>query len=285
MTTYLELDFYSRPILDEKEKKLWEVLICNCERTLEYSKFCSGSEANARWLAEALQEALVTFEQQNSAFMQPEKVRFFRRPMSTIISRACETLNLNAQPSRRTFALYAWLQERYQSFYPQQAGYQPLMPTPPAFEPASPQPLPQTLIGEGWSFVSLQQQAFADLNEWPITFQDQLPPTLHNLSSDAVIPGMVIYSRRSMPLAGWMNGFELGAITYVSRPRPRLILETGITDRWIIANLATPALQKEAETFNQQKQAADQIHFIAVQDNPNSEEFAGFWVLQELLLV
>ncbi|NES69560.1 MAG: DUF1092 family protein, partial [Okeania sp. SIO2D1] len=28
MGTIWELDFYSRPILDERQKKLWELLIC-----------------------------------------------------------------------------------------------------------------------------------------------------------------------------------------------------------------------------------------------------------------
>ena len=92
MTSHLELDFYSRPILDENEKKLWEVLICDGDRTVEYTEFCQGSEANARWLAAVLERALDQFRQQDSAFIVPDTVRFFRRPMSTIISRACETM-------------------------------------------------------------------------------------------------------------------------------------------------------------------------------------------------
>ena len=285
MTIQLELDFYSRPILDERDKKLWEVLVCDAHRNLEFSKFCQGSEANARWLSASLEEALAEFSRQDSSFSEPEKVRFFRRPMSTIITRACETLNLMAQPSRRTFAMYEWLQERYQSFYPAQPGYQPLMPAPPAFEPASPQPLPQTLVGDGWGFVSLQRQAFDDMSEWPITFQAQCPPALALLDDEAIVPGLVIYSKRALPLAGWMNGFELGSIAYSSEPKKQLILETGITERWILANVATSTLEKEAGEFERQKQAANQVHFIAVQDSPDAEEFAGFWVLQELLLV
>ena len=285
MATDLELDFYSRPILDEKEKKLWEVLICDSNRTLEYSKFCQGAEANARWLACVLEEALADFRQKDSAFTEPEKVRFFRRPMSTIINRACESVNLSAQPSRRTFAMYDWLEERYQSFYPIQPGYQPLMPAPAAFEPASPQPLPQTLVGESWRLVSLKKNAMDDMADWPITFQDRVPPALASLEPETIIPGLVIYSKRALPLAGWMNGFELGAIAYIAEPKTQLILETGITERWIIANLSDSSLRKEAELFERQKQAANHIHFVAIQEDPDSEAFAGFWILQELLLV
>lgn len=284
MTSHLELDFYSRPILDENEKKLWEVLICDGDRTVEYAEFCQGSEANARWLASSLERALEQFRQQDT-FVDPDTVRFFRRPMSTIISRACETINLNAQPSRRTFSMYDWLQERYQSFYPNQAGYQPLMPVPAAFAPAPPQPLPQNLMGDGWSLVSLQKKDLDDIADWSIIFQDQVPPALARLDPDTVIPGLLIYSERSVPLAGWMNGFELGAIAYATDPKPQLILETGISERWIVANVAEPKLKKEAQSFEQRKESAENIHFIAIQSSPTSEDFAGFWVLQELLLV
>jgi hypothetical protein len=284
MTPHLELDFYSRPILDENEKKLWELLICNADQTVQYAEFCKGSEANARWLASSLEKALDSFRQQDSTFVEPETIRFFRRPMSTIISRACETVGLNPQPSRRTFALNEWLQERHQSFYPQQAGYQPLMPVPAAFEPAPPQPLPQTLIGDGWSLVNLQKQDFDEIGNWSIIFQDQIPPALDRLAPETIIPGLVIYSKRALPLAAWMNGFELGSIAYLSTPKPQLILETGIAERWIVANVANTDLKREAQSFEQSKQTAENIHFIAIQESPDVEEFAGFWVLQELLL-
>ena len=192
---------------------------------------------------------------------------------------------LSAQPSRRTFALYDWLQERYQSFYPKQPGYQPLMPVPAAFEPAPPQPLPQNLMGDGWSLVRLQKKDLDEMADWSIVFEDQVPPALAKLDPEAVIPGLLIYSRRSIPLAGWMNGFELGAIAYVAQPKPQLILETGIAERWIVANVANADLKKEAEAFEKTKKSAENLHFIAIQDSPDAEAFAGFWVLQELRLV
>ena len=287
MAVNWELDFYSRPILDEKEKKLWEVLICDSQRRFEYSKFCHGSEANARWLSTALTDAM---DQWNRTYPEtpltegPEKVRYFRRPMGTIISRACESLNLKGLPSQRTFALYDWLQERYQSFYPTQPGYQPLMPAPPTFEPATPQPLPETLRGDGWQFVTLQKQDLANLGKWSITFKDQIPPALDRLADDTVIPGLVIYSRRATPLAGWMAGFELAAIAYSAAPKPQLLLETGISDRWIVLNLNQPQLIEEAEAFESAKLDSQQLHFLAVQASPDVEEFSGFWVLQSLVL-
>ena len=55
--TIWELDFYSRPILDENKKKLWEVLICESatdvaqspDSLFRYSQFCSSKTVNSIW--------------------------------------------------------------------------------------------------------------------------------------------------------------------------------------------------------------------------------------------
>jgi hypothetical protein len=38
----------------------------------------------------------------------------------------------------------------------------------------------------------------------------------------------------------------------------------------------------EAKGFESAKEKAQKVHFIAVQSDPTSEAFAGFWLLQEL---
>ncbi|HEY9825190.1 MAG TPA: Tab2/Atab2 family RNA-binding protein, partial [Stenomitos sp.] len=230
MTETWELDFYSRPILDEQDKKLWEVLVCNAERTFEFSRFCAGSEANARWLESALTDAM---EQWRSQFQlsetaTPDKIRFFRRPMNTIITRACESLNIPSQASRRAYALVQWLRERMDSVYPEHPGYKANITPPPAFEPTPAQPLPDALRGEGWAFVSLKFSDLAEMQDWDITFQERIPLSLLQLSADTVVPGLVIFSKRAIPLAGWMSGLEVWDINYETQPVPRLILETGL---------------------------------------------------------
>lgn len=284
MTDIWEIDFYSRPILDDQEKKLWELLVCNTERTFEFSRFCAGAEANARWLQDTLTEAIGLWRSQQNLdpTATPEKIRFFRRPMTAIISRACEGLGIPAQPSRRAYGMVQWLQERVKTVYPAHPGYQPLMAPPPKFEPALALPLPDALVGDGWSFVSLQFAAFADLQDWDVTFRDGIPLELLSLSPDTVVPGLVIYSRRAVPLAGWMSGLEVSSLQYEATPVPRLLLETGLSDRWIVAPLGKQALQKEAEAFEKAKQAAEQVHFLAVQTDATEERFAGFWLLQTL---
>jgi RNA-binding protein Tab2/Atab2 len=284
MVDIWEIDFYSRPILDEQGKKLWEVLICNAERTFEFARYCAGSEANARWLQEALGEAIALWQSQFklSDSAKPEKIRFFRRPMTAILTRACEGMGIPAQPSRRAYAIVQWLQARSQSVYPEHPGYQPLMAPPPKFEPAPPLPLPEALVGDGWSFVSLKFADLAEMNEWDITFRDGIPLELLNLSPDAIVPGLVIFSKRAAPLAGWMSGLEVAAIFYEAEPAPRLLLETGLNDRWIVAPLRKADLQKEATDFEQAKQDAQQVHFLAVQSGAKATSFEGFWLLQTL---
>ena len=127
MATIWELDFYSRPILDERQKKLWEVLICESplgptsptDSLFRYSQFTSNQEVNSIWLRGAIAEALAQSPQ------RPEKIRFFRSQMNNMITKACSELAIPASLSRRTYALNRWLQQRMEEVYPTYDGYQP----------------------------------------------------------------------------------------------------------------------------------------------------------------
>jgi RNA-binding protein Tab2/Atab2 len=284
MTEVWEIDFYSRPILDEQGKKLWEVLICNADRTFDFARYCAGSEANARWLQEALTEAIAIWQNQFNLgdTARPEKIRFFRRPMTAILTRACDGMGIPAQQSRRAYALVQWLKERSESVYPEHPGYQANMTPPPKFEPAPALPLPDALTGDGWAFVTLKFADLTEMQDWDITFRDGIPLELLNLDPETAVPGLVVFSKRAVPLAGWMSGLEVASLLYDATPMPRLLLETGLNDRWIVAPLGKANLQKEAADFEQTKAAAQQVHFLAIQSGPTDESFAGFWLLQTL---
>lgn len=273
MGTIWELDFYSRPIVDEQQKKLWEVLVCDSQRLFEYARFCPGGQVNSGWLRTTLQEALAIAPQ------KPEKIRFFRRQMNNMIVRAVQELGIPAQPSRRTFALYQWLKER-RKVYSADPGFRPLVAPSVLYEPSPLQPLPDALAGQQWAFVTLEASAFTDMQEWSIDFGEAFSLEMVGLAPETRIPGVVIYSPRARPLAGWMSGLEL-AFLKVEGPPAQLILETGASDRWILANLKA-AQQTEAQRFEATKQQAQEVHFLAVQSDPQAETFAGFWLLQEL---
>ncbi|MCU0569175.1 MAG: Tab2/Atab2 family RNA-binding protein [Oculatellaceae cyanobacterium Prado106] len=285
MTTIWELDFYSRPVLDDKQKKLWEVLICETpldvsrqdDTLFRYSQFCSNTEVNSIWLKSAIDQAI------SEAKQPPDRIRFFRRQMSNMITRSCEEAGVPAYPSRRTMALNQWIQERMTQVYPAMPNYQAGNNPSVALPGVPAQTLPDALMGDRWAFVTLEASAFADMPEWDIGFSEAFPPEMFGLKPDTPVPGLIIFSSRALPLAGWMSGLELAFLRFNPAPA-QLVLETGANDSWILANLPNSALQQEAKGFEAKKEQSNQIHFLAIQSDPNSESFAGFWLMQQLNL-
>lgn len=285
MTTIWELDFYSRPVLDENNKKLWEVLVCesplevntSVDSLFRYSEFCSGSEVNSVQLRNALDNAI------SQAPKPPDKIRFFRRQMTNMITKACKDADIPVYPSRRTLALDQWIQQRMRDVYPAMPNYQDSK-NPSVSLPANPpRPLPDALVGEKWTFVTLAAAALAEMPEWEIAFSEAFPLELAGLSPETPIPGLIIFSTRALPMAAWMSGLELGFLKFLNTP-PCLVLETGADDAWSLANLPKPALQTEASRFEAAKAKANGVHFLAIQSDPSAESFAGFWLLRELNL-
>ncbi|MBV9385767.1 MAG: Tab2/Atab2 family RNA-binding protein [Chroococcidiopsidaceae cyanobacterium CP_BM_ER_R8_30] len=284
MGSIWEIDFYSRPILDESQKKIWEVLVCespmdvrtSAESLFRYAQFCPNSQVNSVWLRTALEEAI------SKAPQPPTKIRFFRRQMNNMITKACADLGIPAQPSRRTLALYQWLQQRMVEVYPHQSGYQPTTNPSVQFEILTPQRLPDALTGQQWAFVSLETSAFEEMPDWGIDFGEAFPLQMIGLAPGTKIPGIIIFSPRALPIAGWMSGLELAFLKFESSPVARLLLESGVNERWILVNLKTAQTQAEAAGFEEAKQKAKGVHFLAVQSSPKAESFAGFWLLQEL---
>lgn len=286
MGSIWEIDFYSRPVVDENNKKLWEVLVCesplstNTDISLlfRYAKYCPSTEVNSGWLRTALAEAMTT------SGVTPVKFRFFRRQMNNMIVKACEDLGIPAQPSRRTLALYQWLQQRLQDVYPQMPGYQPTANPSVRLETPSPQRLPDALVGQKWTVVSLEAAALEEMPEWDISFGEAFPWQLAGITPATKIPGIAIFSSRALPLAGWMSSLELAFLQFDNTPPGRLLLATGASDSWIVANLTKSETLQEVQEFENAKQKANGVHFLAVQSDPNSQSFAGFWLLQEIPL-
>ncbi|EFA68416.1 hypothetical protein CEP10_16025 [Cylindrospermopsis raciborskii S07] len=284
-----ELDFYSRPILDANQKKVWEVLICESptdvltkvDSLFRYAQYCPSTQVNSVWLRQALQEAI------EKAGVAPIKIRFFRRQMNNMITKACQDMGIPALPSRKTLVLNQWIQQRMEEVYPQEPGYEQVTNSSVRLERPLPQRLPDALEGKQWTFVSLGASDITDMPEWEIAFGEAFPLELAGLSPEIPIPGILIFSPRALPIAGWMSGLELAYLRLDSNRNnqgDRLVLETGGTESWILANLRTPQLLAEAKGFEEAKQKADGVHFIGVQSDPQSQSFAGFWLLKEINL-
>jgi hypothetical protein len=285
--TIWELDFYSRPIFDENRKKRWEVLICESpmdvtqspDTLFRFSRFTDNQSVNSAWLKGAIQEAIA------QAPNPPQRIRFFRRQMNNMILKACEDAGIPAAPSRRTYALTQWLDERTKSVYPQEEGYdESAAKTSTVQYPAmNAIALPDAVRGDKadrWAIVSLPAGDFAELPDWEIAFGESFPLTMLNIDDQTPIPGLIIFSPRATPLAGWMSGLELGYLHLETKPVPRIWLETGASDSWILVDLKTPDTLKEGQEFEAALARAHGVHFLAIQSPQESEAFAGFWLLK-----
>ncbi len=286
--TIWELDFYSRPIFDENRKKRWEVLICESpgdvrrspDTLFRFSRFTDHGSVNSGWLKEAIEEAIA------QAPTSPQKIRFFRRQMNNMIIKACDDAGIPVAASRRTYALQQWLTERMTEVYPQEVGYDP-----DAAQAASVQypamnaiALPDAVRGDKadrWAIVSLSAADFQEMPDWDISFGEAFPLEMMGVTPDLVIPGLIVFSPRALPLAGWLSGLELGYLHLEMKPAPRIWLETGASDSWILADLKTPQTVKEGEDFEAAKERAKGVHFLAIQDPKATEAFAGFWLLSK----
>ncbi|MBD2205947.1 Tab2/Atab2 family RNA-binding protein [Calothrix sp. FACHB-1219] len=286
MGSIWELDFYSRPILDENQKKVWEVLVCESpldvraktDAMFRYAKYCPSTQVNSVWLRTALQEAI------DQAQEAPIKIRFFRRQMNNMITKACQDVGIPAQASRHTLLLNQWLQQRMEEVYPNEPGYQPGTNPSVRLESPLPQRLPDALEGNKWVFVSLQAGDLMEMPDWEIGFGEAFPLELAKVSPETRIPGVLIFSPRALPIAGWMSGLDLAYLRFDTSVGSRLVLETGVTESWILANIKNPQTLVEAKGFETAKKEANGVHFIGVQSNPQAESFAGFWLLQEVNL-
>ena len=280
-----ELDFYSRPIFEENGKKRWEVAICetplsaraDAAQGFRFAKYCPSTSVNSIWLKEALEEAI------EKSGTKPTLIRFFRRQMNNMILKASNDAGLVAKSSRRTATLSAWLEQRYAEVYPQAEGYKASENPSVQYMPDPAMPLPDALEGERWAFVSLQASDFAEMDEWEIGFGESF--SLKGLlNPDQPVPGMLIFSKRANPLAAWMSGLELAFLKFDGGPPTSMVLETGVSDRWLLAAINNKSTIEEAKAFETAKVAANNVHFIGIQTSPEEEKFAGFWLLKELQL-
>jgi hypothetical protein len=277
-----EIDFYSRPLVDEQQKKVWELLVCESPTQIQqspdtlfrYAQYCPGDQVNSLWLGEALQAAI------SAANQSPQRIRFFRRQMNNMITKACKDIGIPSAPSRRTIALQQWLKERMQDVYPAQSNYQAVNNPSVQMLSDPPQPLPDALTGEKWAFVNLAASQFVDMAEWNIGFAEAFPLEMVGITPADQIPGLLIFSSRAVPLSAWMSGLEIAAVRYQPAPQASLLLETGASDSWVLARLNSTT-QEEAARFEDNKHKAKGVHFVAIQSNPEAEEFAGFWLLQD----
>ncbi|KAL9226455.1 hypothetical protein vseg_002266 [Gypsophila vaccaria] len=276
-----ELDFCSRPILDIRGKKIWELVVCDSSLSLQYTKYFPNNVINSV----TLKTALVSICDELGLPL-PQKIRFFRSQLQTIITKACKELNIKPIPSKRCLSLLLWLEERYKTIYQRHPGFQkgskPLM----VLDNPFPMDLPENLFGERWAFVQLTysavQEEILSLDKSAFGATLDLDLLGYEIDEKALIPGIAVASSRAKPLAAWMNGLEVCSIE-ADTARASLALSVGISTRYTYATYTkTPEMTAEAEAWEAAKKASGGLHFLAIQADLDSDDCVGFWLLLDL---
>ena len=278
-----EIDFYSRPLIDENGKKRWELLITNTnsfkdKNTFKWEKICPASTVNSIWLKDALEEAIN--EAKRQGWDRPSVIRCWRSSMKTMIKRAADQIGIELISSRRTYSLLEWLIDRESNLYPQQKGYTGINLAP-LSNPITNQaiPLPEEVRGDSWSFASLSLNTLKEADEWEIEFSN-LIPIKDSLNENISIPGIRLFSsKRSLALSAWLGGLEPAKLLIEGT---QIILEAGQADRWLVTDVEEEAKNAIKNNFLNTKRDADGLQFISVQKSSEQNSLDGFWMLKDV---
>lgn len=276
-----ELDCYSRPVLGEDGKKLWELLITDSISGFRYLKTIPSNLVNSRNLRKAVEEVI------ELSPVRPKTIRFFRNQMFNMISIALESLDVDVKPSRRTHNLFMWLDEREKNIYPSMPGFnaQLRQQTILEYDVSQPDRLPDTIKSESYAFTALPVEVFFEgqvnkenIKRGVLCPLRELPPSASK-EETRYVHGITLFSKRADAVAAWMNGLDIAYLKSDLVAR-ELLLHTDINTQYIIAPLMD-AQKKEARIFEKGKKAANGYHFVSVQFSPTSDDVEGFWLLRE----
>ena len=278
-----EIDFYSRPIIDENGKKRWELLITSTnnfkdKKTFKWEKICPASTVNSIWLKDALEEAINDAKEQG--WESPSIMRCWRSSMKTMIKRAADQVGIELISSRRTYSLLEWLIDRERNLYPQLKGYTGVNLAPPSNQITNQAiPLPEEVRGDSWSFASLSLNALREADEWEIEFSN-LIPIKDSIDENISIPGIRLFSsKRSLALAAWLGGLEPAKLLIEGT---QIILEAGQSDRWLVTDVEEDSKYAIKNNFLNTRRDADGLQFISVQKNSDQNSLDGFWMLRDV---
>ncbi|OUL24264.1 hypothetical protein BV372_28960 [Nostoc sp. T09] len=257
-----QADFYRSPQQNPTGQNIWELLICDATRNLEYVASCPQSEANSSWLTDQIQLA--------AGEHLPDAIQVFRPQSLSLIEAAGRNLGISVEPTRRTLALKQWLEEKQYST---------------ALDKPAPVPLPENLWGEQWRFATLSagdvETAFSERPIPILHLPESLKPLNLGLASTAPIPGVVIYGgRQSMRLSRWLHEARPVQLNYIAGAPDGLILEAGLVDRWIVATFEDAEVAAAAKVYQQRQQLSRGLHFLLVQPDDSGMTYSGFWLLQ-----
>mmetsp|Transcript_16159 Transcript_16159/g.34142 ORF Transcript_16159/g.34142 Transcript_16159/m.34142 type:complete len:384 (+) Transcript_16159:23-1174(+) len=275
-----ELDCYSRPVLVDGKKKLWEILMTDSSGNMRIRRALPSNKVNSREVRRVVEEII------DESDVKPGTIRFFRGAMFNMINIALSEIDVIAKPSRCTFALAQWIEERNRDIYPNMKGYQPTMSGIGGIggtflDIRTAVKLPDALRGEKYAFVGLPLAEFipgGSINRDNIGV-GRLCLVDKSLPADSYVQGVVILTSRAKALASWLAGTEVAGVKADLRKR-ELVMETDIDNQYLMAKLDDDQ-RREAANYEEGKDALNGLHFISVQTDENNDP-AGFWLLREI---
>jgi hypothetical protein len=265
-----QVDFYQIPDRDRPEQTLWELLVCDRQKGFIYDARCPRSQLNSDWLVEQLKQV---------ADKSPDAIQVFRPQVLSLLTLAGEKLGIPVEATRHTNTLKQELQQRSDRY-----GLANSLLN---IEKLPPQGLPENLWGEEWRFASIAAGDIVDMfGDRPIPVLDMpefLLPINLGIASTIPIPGVIIYGgRRSMQLARWLQKEKPAALNYIPTEVGKsggLVLESGLSDRWIVATFEETEVAKSAQTYQQRKIESKGLHFLLIQPDDSGMTYSGFWLL------
>ena len=279
-----QIDFCSRPLLDDRKKKVWELNVCDSQGGIRFQRYFANNQVNSGELRRALEDLCAS-----EGLVFPARALFFRMQMQTIISRALGDLGMQAVPSRRCVELMEWLDERGREVYPADPRYSP--GTGPALLEIDPlaQELPDAMMGEEWEFVELpltevegevarvlRGECFGQV------FEDMGRATGTAAPAPSTpIPGIVVISARASAIAARLSALEVDELScntrlgcLVLRHSANLAYRHGYFEREGLS-------LEEARAWQAAREGVSGLHFLALMsDNDDEEECAGFWLMR-----
>jgi len=285
-----EIDCYSRPVVTEGGKKLWEVLITDSTGSFRFCKTLPSNKVNSKELRQTVEDLM----EDPNIDTKPSTIRFFRGAMFNMINIALSELDVTGRPSRCTNSIAQWLEERHKDVYPNMEGYRATMGVSGSFASGGPSflnvrtpvKMPDALRGEKYAFVALPLAemlpggsitsdnigvgSMCTISE---SLAGDLPP------ADCFVQGIVILTQRPDALSQWLAGTELASMSCDLRKR-NLIMETDIDTRFLMAKL-NDEQREEGVAFEEGKDALNGLHFVCVQRDEDDDP-AGFWLMREL---
>eukprot|EP01082_Thalassiosira_pseudonana_P015623 g14028.t1 g14028 contig9:993429-994564(-) len=239
-----------------------------------------SNKVNSREVRRVVEEIIDESE------VKPSTIRFFRGAMFNMINIALSEIDVIAKPSRCTFALAQWIEDRNRDVYPKMEGYRATMSGIGGIggtflDIRTAVKLPDALRGEKYAFVGLPLAEFLpgggiDNNNIGV---GRLCPVDSTLAADSFVQGVVILTPRAKALASWLAGTEVAGLKADLRKR-ELVMETDIDNQYLMAKLNDDQ-RREAAVYEEGKDALNGLHFISVQKDEDDDP-AGFWLLREI---